>query len=171
MSRRTTASLLVFFLLAALVVVLVFVPVPYVTMSPGPTVDVLGDGKQGTPIISVQGRRSYPTTGQLRLTTVSVTNPTRDIGLVEALSAWFDGTRAVYPREAIYPPDQSPDDVQQQSSGEMVSSQDTAVAAALTELGYKLPLQVEVLSVSKDAPADGRLEPRDRVLEVNGTTI
>ncbi|NUR08267.1 MAG: PDZ domain-containing protein [Nocardioidaceae bacterium] len=171
MSRRTTASLLVFFLLAALVVVLVFVPVPYVTMSPGPTVNVLGDGKQGTPIIQVQGRRTYPTTGQLRLTTVSVTNPTREIGLVEALSAWFDGTRAVYPRDAIYPPDQSPDDVQQQSSGEMVSSQDTAVAAALTELGYKLPLQVEVLSVSQDAPADGKLDPRDRVLEVNGTTI
>jgi len=171
MSRRTLASLLVFLLLAALVVLLVFVPVPYVTMSPGPTVNVLDDSGSRRPIISVSGHRTYPTRGQLRLTTVSVTNPTRRIGLLEALSAWFDGTRAVYPRDAIYPPDQSPADVEQQSSGEMVSSQDTAVAAALTELGFRLPVQIEVLSVSRGAPAEGHLRPRDRVLVVNGTTI
>jgi len=170
MSRRTLASVLVFCLLVALVVLAVFLPVPYVTMSPGPTVNVLGESGD-RPIIEVTGRRTYPTEGDLRLTTVSVTNPDRKIGLGEALGAWFDGARAVYPRDAIYPPGQTPEDVEQQSSVEMVSSQDTAIAAALTELGYELPLQVEVLDVTKGAPADGKLRTRDRVLEVNGTKI
>jgi PDZ domain-containing protein len=169
-TRRTLATVVVFSLLAVLVAVAALVPVPYVAESPGPTVDVLG--KAGDrPIISVSGHRSYPTHGQLRLTTVSVTNPTTQLRLPEVLSAWFDGARAVYPREAIYPSDQSPEDVEQQSSGEMVSSQDTAVAAALTELGYHLSLQIEVLAVKKGSPADGRLKPRDRIVEVNGTAI
>ena len=84
MSRRTLASTLVFCLLLALVAVAAFLPVPYVTMSPGPTVNVLGSS-QDKPIIDVRGARTYPTSGDLRLTTVSVTNPTRRIGLAETL--------------------------------------------------------------------------------------
>jgi PDZ domain-containing protein len=100
-----------------------------------------------------------------------VTSPGRSINLIGALTAWFDGTRAVYPRDVIYPPQQSVQDAQQESSVEMVSSQDTAVAAALHELGYKLPLHVEVLGVKPHSPADGKLEVRDQVLSVNGTPV
>ncbi len=170
MSRRTLASVLVACLLVVLVALAVVLPVPYVTMSPGPTVNVLGDSG-GKSIVDVRGHRTYPTQGDLRLTTVSVTNPTRHVGLGEVLQAWFDGKRAVYPRDVIYPPDQSADDVEQQSSVEMVSSQDTAVAAALTELGYKLPLQTEVLAVTKGSPADGKLRTRDRIQEIDGVRI
>jgi PDZ domain-containing protein len=53
----------------------------------------------------------------------------------------------------------------------MVSSQDTAIAAALRELGYRLPLNIEVLAVTKGSPADGRLETRDRIEEINGVRI
>jgi hypothetical protein len=107
----------------------------------------------------VRGHKTYPTKGDLRLTTVSVTNPTHRIGLGEAMAAWFDGARAVYPRDVIYPPEQSAEDVQTQSAVEMVSSQDTAVAAALHELGYRLPLRVEIVDVTKGAPADGSPSP------------
>jgi PDZ domain-containing protein len=170
MSRRTLASVLVACLLLALGGAALFLPVPYVTMSPGPTVNVLGK-KDGKAIIDVSGHRTFPTKGDLRLTTVSVTNPTRHIGLGEALGAWFDGTRAVYPRDVIYPPDQTVQDVEQQSSVEMVSSQDTAVAAAMRELGYKLPLDIEVLAVTKGSPAEGRLKVRDRIEVINGVRI
>lgn len=170
MTRRSLASIMVFCLLLALLAVAAFLPVPYVTMNPGPTVNVLGRTSD-KPIIAVKGHRSYPTHGDLRLTTVSVTNPNSKIRLGDALAAWFDRTRAVYPRDVIYPPDQSAQDVEQQSSVEMVSSQDTATAAALTELGYKLPLQIEVLAVTKGSPADGKLKVRDRILSVNGRRI
>ncbi|MGZ4436047.1 MAG: YlbL family protein [Nocardioidaceae bacterium] len=170
MSRRTLSSIVVVCVLVGLFLAAMIMPVPYVTMSPGPTVNVLGktEGKQ---IVSVQGHQTYPTQGQLRLTTVSVTSPGRSIHLWDAMAAWFDGTRAVYPKAVIYPPQQSVQDAQTQSSVEMVSSQDTAVAAALTELGYKLPLHVEILGVSPHSPADGKLKVRDQVVSVNGTPI
>ena len=170
MTRRSLASVLVFCLLVALLAVAALLPVPYVTMNPGPTVNVLGRSSE-KPIISVQGHRTYPTRGDLRLTTVSVTNPNSSVRLGDALGAWFDRTKAVYPRDVIYPPDQSVRDVEQQSAVEMVSSQDTAIAAALTELGYTLPLQIEVLDVTKGAPAAGKLQTRDRILAIDGTRI
>jgi PDZ domain-containing protein len=71
----------------------------------------------------------------------------------------------------IYPPEQSVADVQRESSVQMVGSQDTAIAVALQELGYRLPLLTEVLGVTQGAPADGKLKPRDVLLEVNGVTI
>jgi Lon-like protease len=170
MSRRTVSSVVVVVLLVALIGVAAFLPVPYVTMSPGPTVDVLAkyDGDQ---VIEVEGHETFETEGDLRLTTVSVTSPQVEINLLEALSAWFDGTRAVYPRDVIYPPEQTADDVRRESSVQMVSSQDTAIAVALHELGFELPLLTEVLGVSKGSPADGRLQPRDYLLEVNGVKI
>jgi PDZ domain-containing protein len=170
MSRRTLSSVVVFVLLGGLLVAAFLMPVPYVTMSPGPTVDVLAESG-GKPRIDVNGAKTYPTEGDLRLTTVSVTSPSRELSLVDALAAWFDGTRAVYPRDVIYPPEQSVEDVQRESSVQMVSSQDTAVAVALEELGYKLPLLTEVLGVTKGAPADGKLRPRDVLVEVNGVKI
>ena len=170
MTRRTVSSVLVVVLLVGLVGAAVFLPVPYVTMSPGPSVNVLSK-VEGDPVIEVEGADTYPTEGDLRLTTVSVTSPSVDISLLEALSAWFDGTRAVYPRDVIYPPEQSVEDVERESSVQMVGSQDTAVAVALQELGYDLPLLTEVLGVTKGSPAEGKLEPRDYILEVNGTPI
>ncbi|HYO41280.1 MAG TPA: PDZ domain-containing protein [Nocardioidaceae bacterium] len=170
MSRRTLASLLVACLLLALFSAAVLLPVPYVTMSPGPTVDVLGKRANRT-IIEVDGHRTYPTEGELRLTTVEVTRPGRAVGLAETLGAWFDGARAVYPRDAIYPPEQSADDVEQQSVVEMADSQDLAIAAALTELGYRLPRTVTVSAVTKGSPADGRLRVEDRLQRVNGVAI
>src|SRR6185436_13552984 len=146
MNRRSLASLVVFSLLVLLLATAVFLPVPYVTESPGPTVNGLGSSA-GRPIIAVRGHETYPTEGDLRLTTVSVTNPTHRIGLGEAMTAWFDGARAVYPRDVIYPPEQTAEDVETQSAVDMVSSQDTAIAAALHELGFKLPLWVEIVDV------------------------
>ncbi len=170
MTRRSLATVLVFCLLLVLGVVAVLLPVPYVTMNPGPTVNVLGESGD-KPIIAVSGHKTYPTDGDLRLTTVSVTNPTAQVGLGEVMGAWFDGARAVYPRDVIYPPEQSAKDVETQSAVDMVSSQDTAIAAALSELGYKLPLRVEVVNVVDGSPADGKLKVRDRLVEINGQPI
>jgi PDZ domain-containing protein len=53
----------------------------------------------------------------------------------------------------------------------MVDSQDSSVAAALTELGYDLTTHAEVTGVSPDGPADGLLQPRDRIESINGGPI
>ena len=53
------------------------------------------------------------------------------------MRGWLDRDAAVYPHDAIYPPrqDRRPGR-EQQRAVEMVTSQDTAIAAALRELGY-----------------------------------
>jgi Lon-like protease len=170
MTRRTLSSIVAVAMLAALVGVTTFLPVPYVAMSPGPTVDVYS-AHEGRRVIDVAGAETYPTKGDLRLTTVSVTSPGAQLSLIEVLSAWFDDTRAVFPREVIYPPEQSPEEAERESSVQMVSSQDTAIAAALTELGHDLSLRVEVFGVGEEAPAAGKLRPRDVILRVNGSGV
>ena len=134
MSRRTVSSVLVVVLLAALIAVAAFLPVPYVTMSPGPTVDVLAkyDGDQ---VIQVDGHETFETEGDLRLTTVSVTSPGVEINLLEALSAWFDGTRAVYPRDVIYPPEQSVEEHQRESTVQMTS--DPRIPIGMSRFGFR----------------------------------
>lgn len=170
MSRRTLASVVACVLLVVLFGAAAFLPVPYVTMSPGPTINVLGE-HDGHEIVEVSGHKTYPTHGQLRMVTVSVTSPNRRISLAEAMEAWFDPTRAVLPRDVVYPPTQSVQQVEQQSSVEMTNSQDTAVAAALKEMGYHPKTATEVLAVTSGAPADGKLKVHDKLLSVNGVRI
>jgi PDZ domain-containing protein len=170
MSRRTVSSILACVLLVLLFGAAAFLPVPYVTMSPGPTIDVLGR-RDGAPIVQVDGHKTYPTDGELRLVTVSVTGPGQELSLAQAVTAWFDKTRAVYPRDVIYAPDKSEQEERQESSVQMVSSQDTAIAAALHQLGFDLPQTTEVLAVSPGSPAEGKLKVRDRFVSVNGTEI
>ena len=55
--------------LAGLVVAAV-VTVPYVALSPGPTVNTLGK-PNGKELIQISGRTTFPTTGNLNLVTVS----------------------------------------------------------------------------------------------------
>ncbi len=170
MTRRTTASVVACVVLVALFVAAAFLPVPYVAMSPGPTIDVLGR-RDGAPIVQVDGHERYPTKGELRLVTVSVTGPSHELSLAEALAAWFDPTRALYPRDVIYAPDTTVEQERRESSVQMVSSQDTAIATALQALGYELKPTTEVLAVTEGSPAEGKLEVRDRIVSVNGTKI
>ena len=75
---------------------------PYVALGPGPTYDTLGE-VDGTPLLEIEGRPTFPTEGHLDLTTVGV-RPR--LTLVEAIAGWFDRDRAVVPREVVYPPGQ-----------------------------------------------------------------
>jgi PDZ domain-containing protein len=75
----------------------------------------------------------------------------------------------VVPREVIYPPDQTTQQVNQQDQQEMTQSQDSAQTAALRVLGY--PVLVTVASVSSGSPAAGRLAVGDLVTSVDGQSI
>jgi PDZ domain-containing protein len=170
MSRRTVASLLAMGLVVVLGVALAFTSVPYVTMSPGPTLDVLGKS-DGKPIVEVEGHRTYPTKGALDLVTVLVTNPSAKLNLYSALKGWIDPTTAVLPHDAVYQPGTSVDEEQAQDAAQMVNSQDTAVAAALTQLGYKLDTFAEVTGVNAAGPSKGELEPRDTIVSIGDRKI
>jgi PDZ domain-containing protein len=165
---RRTATLVtsIVVLLLTLGLVTVF-PVPFVSFSPGPVKNTLGESK-GKPVIEISGHETFPTTGELDLTTVSVTSPDRELTLPQAMRNWLDPHHDLFPRDIIYPPEQSADQVEQQNTAEMTGSQDSAVAAALQEA--QVPYKPKVSTVSPKSPADGKLKPGDIVLKVDGTT-
>ena len=170
MSQRTRAGLLALCLLAVLWGTAAFVPLPYVTYYPGPTVDILAE-QDGDETVQVTGHEAYYDDGELRMTTVYVSQPEDDVTLPELLRAYFDPDAAVWPRSSIYAPDETDESSDRESAVAMVSSQDTAIAAALTELGEDIEPIVEVLDVTPGLPAEDRLEVRDVLLEVGGTKV
>ncbi|MGN0065346.1 MAG: PDZ domain-containing protein [Nocardioides sp.] len=170
MSQRIKAGLAAVPLLAVMWVLVAVVPLPYVTYYPGPMVDVLGKN-DGTPIVQVDGHETFTDGGQLSLTTIYVDQPERKVGLLRLMGAWIDPDAAVYPRSAVYAPDTTDAQDSEMSEILMVSSQDAAVAAALTELGYDLPSVVQVFNVEEGMPAHDKLFFGDRIISVDGVKV
>ena len=170
MSRRTGTLVVAGFLLVALWAVAALIPVPYVVYSPGPVENTLGTFN-GEPVIRVDGAETFPTDGQLDLTTVGVTSADADLDLMTALRAWVDPRYAVVPRELVYPEGTSADQVQEENVQAMERSQETAKVAALREVGETVPQTVVVETVLVDSPADGLLEPGDIIRSVDGTEV
>lgn len=146
---------------AALLLAAMIVPVPYAIRAPGPTVDTLGESDD-TPLISIDGAETYPSEGQLRLTTVSVSGgPGFPVTAMQVVRAWLDPRQTVVPKETIFPPDQTREEADEASQAQMTSSQENATVAALTELGYEVPATLTLAGVVADGPADGVLEADD----------
>ncbi|RVX44501.1 PDZ domain-containing protein [Nonomuraea polychroma] len=168
MSRRALTLLLAGFLVLALGVVGAFRPVPYVVLSPGPTENTIGEVDK-KPVIAIKGRQTYPTSGALSLVTVAYQGgPAAQIDLLTALRGWIDPTVAVVPQETIFAPNRDPKDVEEENTVEMTNSQDSATAAALSELKIPFSMVVTVLSTEKGKPADGKLQKGDEINSVDG---
>lgn len=145
------------------------VKVPYVEMGPGPTYDTLGTdtGKPGgKPIINVDGAPVTRSKGQLRMTTVSV-QP--QLTLFDAMLGWWQDDHAVVPRELIYPPDRTQQQVDEENAKDFQQSQTSAETAALRKLGY--PVLVTVGEVSEGYPAYGKLQKDDVIKSIDGTPV
>ncbi|MGH3362560.1 MAG: YlbL family protein [Nocardioides sp.] len=170
MTQRTMAGLLAVPLLVALWVVALLTPLPYVTYSPGLTVDVL-DAPEGEETIQVDGRKTYRTGGQLRMTTVYVTQPETDVNLFELMEGWLSRDDAVYPYQAVYPDGETNESNKLEGAIEMVSSQDSAIAVALSELDVDYTEAAKVFSVEEGTPADGALQKGDVLASVGGTPV
>lgn len=170
MNRRTSAAIVGVVALLGMAVALAVVPTNYVVFKPGPTINVLGEdaGKQ---IIDISGHKTYRDDGGLRLVTIIPTPPNERAGVYQVLSAWIDPADAVYPRDAIYQPTDTADSVKEQSTAQMTSSQDSAIAAALREVGIRFTDAVAVAAVDKTGPSHGKLEAGDKLLAVDGEPV
>ncbi|WP_347955124.1 YlbL family protein [Gordonia aichiensis] len=139
--------------------------VPYVALGAGPTVNTLGD-VDGKPVVQVSGAVDPHPTGHLNLTTVSLHD---GLTLFQALGMWASTNYELQPRELYYPPDQTVEQVQQQNTAQMSSSETNATMAALNYL--RKPLAVGVEEVGTKSPAEGKLRPADRLVSVDGTPV
>jgi PDZ domain-containing protein len=165
MRRRGVTVTLGALITALLAIGVMAIPLPYVVLKPGPTVNTLGSDN-GKEVIQVTKAATSASTGQLRLTTVGV-QP--DVELVWAIRGWFSTQQAVVPRELIYPPDQTEKQVEQQNQQEFQVSQSSAVTVALRELGY--PIQTFVNKVTDGGPSVGKLQKDDILTGVDGTAV
>jgi PDZ domain-containing protein len=151
-------------LFVVLLIVALVVPVPYVILSPGPTLNTLGSDPEGKPIITITGKDANQTSGNLNLTTVDVT--TQTVTAFQALTGWLKHDRIVVPRSSIYPPGQSVSDVNQADTQQFTDSQNSATAAAFCELGY--PQGLGVVGVIAKTGATGVLKPFDQLVTIDG---
>lgn len=84
-----------------------------------------------------------------------------------------DGADLV-PAHALVPPGSTFRERREQNRRLMSRSQEIAAAVALRELGYDVEAEPEGASVSavaSDAPADGKLEPTDVIVAVDGSPV
>lgn len=128
--------------IVALLVVVGVAPLPYALAQPGLTANVLGD-YQDTPVISIKGAPTRETEGKLRMTTILATGPSADVDFADVLDGWIRSDRAVLPRDSVYPAGQSDKEIQKHNTDAMVKSQNSAVDAALAQLGRE-PDSVDV---------------------------
>ncbi|MFD5415411.1 YlbL family protein [Streptomyces nojiriensis] len=170
MPRRTATMLASTLVLFALLCAGVFIKVPYSEMSPGPTVNTLGDS-HGAPVLNIAGRKTYPTSGHLNMTTVRVTGADYDMSLVEAVYGWLAGDNIVVPHENLYPNGKTEAESTQENAEEFSQSQQSAKVAALKQLGIPVTARVIVSTVVKDSPAEGRLHAGDVIKSVDGTAV
>jgi Lon-like protease len=173
MSRRLITLLIAGVCAAAGLVVAAVTPVPYVALMPGPTLNTLGKPTgQLTPIIQIDGHRTYPTSGNLNLVTVSYTGgPGTDFNIFSALRAWLTPDDAVVPASEIYSSGQSQQQVVQQDTQQMLGSQQDATAAALCYLNISYRTVDSVAATVKGTPAYGTLQRGDVITAVDGQQV
>src|SRR5579859_759938 len=174
MSRRSLTLLIASVSTATAIGVSVIVPVPYVILSPGPTLNTLGNDSAGKPLISISGHQTYPVTGHLNMVTVSYAGgPGADINIFSALAAWLNSSDAVVPESELFPSGQTQQQTQQQNTVEMTDSQQVATAAALTAL--HIPFQssssISVQGVKAGYPAAGVLQIGDVIDDIDDQPI
>ncbi|HUB21455.1 MAG TPA: PDZ domain-containing protein [Streptosporangiaceae bacterium] len=172
MSRRSLTLLIASIGVIAALAVAVLLPVPYVILGPGPTLNTLGTDSSGKTLISISGHLTYPTTGHLNMVTVGYQGgPGVTVNVFSALAAWLNPHEAVVPESELFPPGQTQQQAQQQDTQEMTGSQQDAVAAALTELHIPYQTQVVVAQTERGFPADGVLRAGDVITGVDGQKV
>lgn len=148
-------------------VLLSVVTVPFVSLGPGPTFNTLGE-VEGKQVVDIEGPdvRVHPTSGHLNMTTVSQ----RDgLTLGQALTLWMSGREQLVPRDLVYPPDKSKDEIDKANTSDFKRSEDNAEYAALSFLKY--PMAVTVQSVTDPGPSAGKLQVGDAIGGVNGKPV
>ncbi|GEL18651.1 PDZ domain-containing protein [Pseudonocardia asaccharolytica DSM 44247 = NBRC 16224] len=141
------------------------VRVPLVALGLGPTFNTLGM-VDGEPIVSIRTLPTYPTSGNLNMTTVGVID---DLTMFDAVRLWASSDHQLAPRHTVYPPGETPQQVNEENRRQFLDSQANAEAAALDFL--RLPTRVVVGAVPDGSPAAGLLAVGDELIEVAGRPL
>lgn len=183
LSRRFLWVGTVTIFVAALVLVVAWIPVPYVIQSAGPTVNVLGS--QGdAPVLELaqsgesdggEGEAfSIPeyggSSGELLMVTVSslgAPGTTTRIGNVVA--AWFNPGDTIARYSDLYAPETTAEDISQAGAAQMESSHSAASIAALEYLGVPMDTTLIVAGFAEGSAAADAFKVGDILVSI--TTV
>ncbi len=172
LSRRSAGWLVAVFVGIVIAALMGLVHVPYAILSPGPITNTLGNGPEGKPLITVDGKATYPTTGALDFTTVAVLGgPNSPVNAWDWVRGHLDSAREVVPAEQLFPKGVTSKQVDHENAAEMADSQQEAIAIALRGLGQRVPEVVSITGLTKGSPADGVLRAGDVLVSIDGTPV
>lgn len=165
-AKRTSAGMLALLLIG----VMMFLPTNFVVRSPGPVLNTLGD-VEGTKLISIDGAESYESDSTLDMLTVYVQGGGNNrVTVPVILEALVNPTKDIAPEETVIPRGVTSDQQSEENDLQMVSSQDQAIAAALTELGYDFKTWLDVVGFATSTN-ESVLKKGDRLLAFEGQPI
>jgi PDZ domain-containing protein len=157
--------------LTILLVAAILIPVPYVMTSPGPVFNTIGSIGD-TELISISGTPTYPTEGELDMTTVSeFGGPQEGLDVFQALWGWLNPNNRVIPREAIYPEGETEEENAAQNAEAFSTSQSYAIAAAMGYLDQPVTEKIVIISVGENTPAQNNLRAGDEVVSVDSVVM
>ncbi|UIJ34711.1 PDZ domain-containing protein [Allobranchiibius sp. GilTou73] len=170
--RPRTVVWLVFAVVVVLAVAaLNLIHVPVAILRPGPAQNTLG-AVDGKPVISISGHPTYPTSGSLDFTTVSLAGgPQYPVSVWEWAIAHLNSNAQIVPADEYFPKNVTSKQVQQQDTTDMADSQQTAQVVALRQADIQVPETVSVGLVSPGSPAAKYLKVGDVVRSINGTAL
>lgn len=149
-------------------------PSAYLLESPGPIFDTTSEIEE-EPIITVEGASTYETDGTLALTTVFVNGaPTSTVRVPDAVRGWFSPSVDMTPHELIYPSGTTVEEVREQNTAAMASSQELALAAALDYLEVDYAVELSVMDFTEEAVEAGTneaLAAGDVLLDAGGDEV
>jgi PDZ domain-containing protein len=167
-SRWAWAALI---LAAVVAMAAIALPVPFVTKSPGPVFDVLGE-IDGEPVLEIEGAKSFPTTGILDMTTVAESGGTGgSLNTISALFGVFSGSTSVVPLDEQYPDGAPSGQDRERQQLVFAASQSQALAAAAGYTDRPIEIEAIVFDVVPDGPSAGKLERADVIVAINGAAI
>jgi PDZ domain-containing protein len=151
------------------------IPSSYVVEEPGPVFNTIGTTRvnaKTVPVLTISGRKTYPTAGALDMLTVNIDgDPENRPNWSEIVTAYLDPSKAVTPIDEIYAPQQTVEQSNKEGAQEMTDSQQQATAAALYEQHIPFTSTVTVDSTQKGSPAAAELRGGDVLRTINGKTF
>jgi Lon-like protease len=126
--------------------------------------------KNVEPLVHVPGEKDTHEQGGIYMVDIIV----RKASLLERLFPGIHGGASLVPAKQVNPVGVSNAELERESRNEMTQSQKIAAAVALRYVGYKVVAHsngVQVTLVYPGAPADGKLEVGDVIVEANGRHV
>lgn len=170
-NRLRYTTLVAGIFVVVILVAISFLPVPYVKLSPGPMFNTVGT-VDGVELIKITGTKTYPTTGELNLTTVNERGgPYGELTLPEAFAGWISNKDVVLPTTDLFPEGTTKEGAVEENAANFSNSQSNAIAAALSYLQIPVTSSVVVALVSPNSPAENKIKVGDVITAVNGVKI